>query len=80
LGNYRFLGANDNLKKRAEEAASYFSRLKANGIDIAKHLLVPEYAADPSRLRMTTAAYADFRSKRTDLIVDTFSRVINPEL
>lgn len=80
IGNYRFLGANDNLKKRAEEPVSYFSRLKANGIDIAKHLLVAEYATDPSKLQMTIPAYTDFRNKRIDLIAEICARVINPEV
>ncbi|MFA6223351.1 MAG: DUF262 domain-containing protein [Desulfomonilaceae bacterium] len=32
LGNYRFVGAMDNNRKRAEHPASYFSKLKAAGI------------------------------------------------
>ncbi len=79
IGNYRFLGASDNLRKRAESPASYFSRLKAAGIDISKHLLVQSYADDPSKLAMNVAAYTGFLDQRTKEIDAICSRVINPE-
>ena len=34
LGNYRFVGATDNIRKRGELPASYFARLKASGVDM----------------------------------------------
>jgi hypothetical protein len=80
IGNYRFVGANDNLRKRAESPASYFQRLKNGGIDISKHLLVQKYADDPSKLAMDVTAYNSFRSDRTQEIESICSRVINPEI
>jgi hypothetical protein len=80
IGNYRFLGASDNLRKRAEDPASYFQRLKASKIDISKHLLVRAYADDPSRLAMSEAAYDQFVALRTAAIEAICARVINPEL
>ena len=44
LGNFRFVGATDNIRKRAELPASYFARLKGTGTDIAKHLLLEDVA------------------------------------
>ena len=35
MGNYRFLGATDNIPKRAGSPADYFSRLKSGGVDIS---------------------------------------------
>jgi hypothetical protein len=40
LGNFRFVGATDNIRKRAEMPDSYFAHLKAAGVDIVKHLLL----------------------------------------
>lgn len=80
IGNYRFLGATDNIRKRAESPASYFRRLKDSGIDISKHLLVQSYADDPSTLAMTAPAYTAFVAARTAEIAAICSRVINPEL
>ena len=80
IGNYRFLGANDNLRKRAEGPASYFSRLKAANIDISKHLLVQMYADDPSKLTMENEAYTGFIASRTAEINSLCLRVINPEI
>ena len=40
IGNLRFVGATDNIRKRAELPESYFTRLKKAGIPIDKHLLV----------------------------------------
>lgn len=54
LGNLRFMGATDNIRKRAELPADYFARMRSGGMDITKHLLLPDYASDPKRLgRMT---------------------------
>jgi hypothetical protein len=35
IGNYRFVGATDNIRKRAERPDSFFGRLKAQGETIA---------------------------------------------
>jgi hypothetical protein len=50
IGIFRFIGATDNIRSRAEQPASYFARLKAGGIEILRHLLVEEFADDPSLL------------------------------
>lgn len=75
IGNYRFLGALDNLRKRAEDPASYFTRLKNDGLDISKHIIVEEYSLDPSQL--TIENYDDFRTKRLEKIYEICDRIIN---
>jgi hypothetical protein len=47
IGNLRFVGATDNIRKRAELPSSYFGRLKADGVDIEKHLLLKDYSDAP---------------------------------
>ena len=47
IGNLRFMGATDNIRKRAELPSSYFARLKASGVDIYKHLLLDDVSNDP---------------------------------
>jgi hypothetical protein len=78
IGNFRFLGASDNLRKRAELPASYFGRLKASGIDIQKHLLVSEFAENPSKLLFDAPTYATFCSRRHDEIWNVVNHVANP--
>lgn len=80
LGNYRFVGAIDNIRKRAELPDSYFQRLKTGGIDIEKHLLLPDYAASPAHLKFDVATYKDFRDRRREVIFKIANRVVNPEL
>jgi Protein of unknown function DUF262 len=75
IGNYRYIGANDNRKKRAESPDSYFKGLKKDGVDISRHLLVDKYSNDPTLL--TEANYADFRDKRVQCIFDICARVVN---
>jgi len=41
IGNFRLVGASDNLRKRAEMPAEYFARLKKAGVPIESHLLLP---------------------------------------
>jgi hypothetical protein len=79
MGNYRFVGATDNLRKRAELPASYFGRLKAASVDLKKHLLVDEFANDPTRLTFDEATYKRFRDERAQEIVKIALRVVNPE-
>jgi hypothetical protein len=64
IGNLRYVGATDNIRKRAELPAEYFGRLRRDNIDIARHLLVPEYAGDPARLLFNSTAFTQFRERR----------------
>jgi hypothetical protein len=64
LGNFRFVGATDNIRKRAELPATYFARLKIAGTDIGKHLLLDDIAKDPSNLRFDLTTYTTFRDRR----------------
>ena len=80
LGNFRFVGATDNIRKRAEEPASYFARLKTAGVPIHKHLLLDAYSDDPSKLDFTRAGYEAFRDARFARLHTILSRIVNPEL
>ncbi len=80
IGNYRFVGATDNIRKRAELPASYLSRLKAGGVDIGLHLLLEEYIAAPSRLTFDKDTYVSFRDRRLDAIYEVAGRIVNPEV
>jgi hypothetical protein len=80
LGNYRFVGASDNLRKRAELPDSYFGRLKKSGVDISPHLLVPNYAANPNMLLFDRTTYLAFRDARLDEILSIAKTIVNPEL
>jgi uncharacterized protein with ParB-like and HNH nuclease domain len=75
IGNYRFIGASDNNKKRAESADSYFSRLKESGVNIKRHLLVEAYSSDPKQLVIEN--YIDFRDKRYKIIHEYCKNIIN---
>jgi hypothetical protein len=75
IGNYRFVGASDNLRKRAEDPSSYFARLKSANVDIARHLLVQKFSDDPSLLTITN--YPTFRQERTKLVFDICAQVVN---
>jgi len=79
LGNYRFVGATDNIRKRGELPDSYFKRLSTSGINIGKHLLVDEYSADASKLVFDEDTYRDFRDKRFEKIWDISKTIVNPE-
>jgi hypothetical protein len=52
LGNFRFGGASENNRKRAEKPASYFARLKVAGVPIEKHVPMNDYAGDPHTPRL----------------------------
>jgi hypothetical protein len=80
LGNFRFVGATDNIRKRAEEPATYFARLKASGVDIGKHLLLRDFTDDPSKLLFDAATYKRFRDSRFDRIWEIASATVNPEI
>jgi hypothetical protein len=79
LGNFRFVGATDNIRKRAELPASYFNRLKFGSIDISKHLLLEEFSSDPTKLTFDLDGYMGFRDKRFDRIWEILSATVNPE-
>lgn len=78
LGNFRFVGATDNIRKRAELPASYFGRLKTAGVNIQNHLLLPDYSADPTKLLFDAATYRDFRTRRFEACWEIADRVVNP--
>jgi hypothetical protein len=80
IGNYRFVGATDNIRKRAELPASYFGRLRAAGVPIEKHLLLRKFATDPSALTFDVETYRHFRDQRADTIWEICDRTVNPEL
>jgi hypothetical protein len=75
LGNYRLIGASDNLRKQAEDPSSYFSRVKAAGVNTHRHLLVDKFAEDPNLL--IEPLYSDFRSERLTRILDICGQVVN---
>jgi uncharacterized protein with ParB-like and HNH nuclease domain len=77
IGNYRFVGATDNIRKRAENPQSYFGSLKNSGKDIKKHLLVDAYSNNPDLLVMKKSIYIDFRDKRTAEIFKILEPKIN---
>lgn len=80
IGNFRFVGATDNIRKRAELPASYFSRLKAAGCPIDKHLLLTEYSDAPGKLAFDLDTYKAFRDERAKRILEIAGAIINPEL
>lgn len=77
IGNFRFLGASDNQRKRAELPSSYFMRLKTAGVDIEKHLLLSDFSADPSKLLFDVTTYQSFRDRRREEIWKIAHRVVN---
>jgi len=80
IGNLRFVGATDNIRKRAEPPDSYFTRLKLNCVPVEKHLLVSEFAENPSLLRFDTVTFDAFRERRKVEIWKSAKRIVDPEL
>jgi hypothetical protein len=80
LGNFRFVGATDNIRKRAELPASYFGRLKKSGLDIGRHLLLEDFEANPALLAFDIETYKNFRDRRLSKIWKIASKTVNPEL
>jgi len=76
IGNYRFVGGTDNIRKRAEAPNLYFSRLKAGRVDIKRHLLVDSYSQNPNSLSMNLTTYLNFRDSRTAEIF----KILEPKL
>lgn len=79
LGNYRFVGATDNIRKRAEQPSAYFQRLKKAGVQIEKHLLLEDVSNSPSLLAWDAASYRAFRDRRLKRIMHIAERVVNVE-
>lgn len=77
IGNYRFVGATDNIRKRAEIPSTYFTTLKNSNISIERHLLVKSYSDDPNTLLMDLQTYNDFKTKRTDEMYKILEPIIN---
>lgn len=75
IGNYRFCGGSENLRKRAQDPADYFEELKQANVDINRHLLVDRYSNDPTQL--TFENYEDFRRRRTERVLEICKRVVN---
>jgi hypothetical protein len=79
IGNYRFVGATDNIRKSAELPDSFFGRLKAKGVNVENHLLLPEFASNPAKLKFDMATYHDFRDRRLKKVFEIADLVVNPE-
>jgi hypothetical protein len=80
IGNFRLIGASDNIRKRAELPSDYFARLKKAGVPIENHLLLPEFSAEPALLTFDTATYSDFRTRRRAAIFKILKQAIDPEV
>jgi hypothetical protein len=80
IGNLRYVGAGDNLRKRAELPDAYFARLKRAGVDIHKHLLVTAFADAPDLMAFEAGAFNRFREERRAAIWATLRRVVDPEV
>lgn len=80
IGNLRFLGATDNIRKRAELPNAYFARLKAQAIPIEKHLLVSRFADDPTLLAFDRTTYDTFREERRAEVWRLARAAVDPEV
>ncbi len=80
IGNLRYFGASDNIRKRAQLPSSYFAGLKKSNVEIEKHLLLKEYAEDPSKLEFTVEAFTAFRTKRRAEIWKLAKKAVDPEV
>lgn len=79
IGNFRFVGGSDNLRKRAEKPDSYFAREKARKADIQKHLLLADYL-DPAKLKWDLKTYFDFRDRRAKSVFEIAKNIVDAEL
>jgi hypothetical protein len=77
IGNLRYVGATDNIRKRAELPADYFVRLKRDHVDVAKHLLVDEFTEYPERMVFDEPTFLKFRELRREEIRRTLKRVVD---
>lgn len=79
LGNFRFVGARDNIRKRAEHPGAYFSRLKKEAVPVERHLLAEPWASDPSTMTLDVPTYTKFRDARFAAILAIVRRIVDPE-
>jgi hypothetical protein len=79
LGNYRLVGATDNIRKRAEKPAAFFGRLKKAQVPVERHLLLKDVSDDPALLKWDAQAYRTFRDRRLAAIFEICRRVVNAE-
>ncbi len=77
IGNLRYVGATDNIRKRAELPADYFVRLKRDHVDVAKHLLVSEFSEYPERMVFDEPTFFKFCELRREEIRRTLKRVVD---
>ncbi len=77
IGNYRFVGATDNIRKRAEDPNTYFTTLKEARINIERHLLLRNYSDQPATLLMDQTTYESFRDQRTEEIYQILEPILN---
>jgi hypothetical protein len=77
LGNLRFVGATDNIRKRAELPDSYFGRLQKSRVPIERHLLVEPYASHPERLGFDVETFEHFRQERKKALLNLLSSVVD---
>jgi hypothetical protein len=80
LGNFRYVGAKDNIRKRAEHPDSYFGRMKENGVPVERHLLAQPWADEPHKLALDKQTYMAFRDARAATILEIAQRIVDPEL
>lgn len=79
LGNFRYVGARDNIRKRAEAPDGHFARMKKAGVPVAKHLLVEPWMSKPEALKLDPKVYEQFRERRLEEILRIAQRIVNPE-
>jgi hypothetical protein len=80
VGNFRFVGASDNNRKRAQLPAAYFAELRAAGVPIEDHLLIKSFADDPTKLTFDAPTYQTFRDQRAAEIHRIIRAAVEPEL
>lgn len=80
LGNFRFVGAKDNIRKRAENPDSHFMRMQKDRVPIEKHILAEPWATDPSQMRLDVTTYNKFREARFKAILSIAQSIVNPEI
>jgi hypothetical protein len=80
LGNFRFVGATDNIRKRAEHPDSHFCRMKDANVPVHKHLLVEPWASHPEKLTLDPDTYAAFCEARFNAVLSIAQKIVNPEL
>lgn len=48
-------------------------------MNIENHLLLPEFASDPTKLKFDVETYRDFRDRRLKKVFEIADLVVNPE-